>query len=641
MLDVIQRRQTGVKILMGVILGMICIAMVITLVPGLIPGTTSGMTSADTIARVGTEDISRQDVESMLNRELRGQQLPPSFKSLYAKQVLDQLISEKALEIEGDRIGLKVTPQEETDRIKKYLPTAFNGDTWVGRERYTALVQSGTGMSVQDFETFVRQQLLEEKFHSLLTDGITVSDGEIVTEFRRKNEKVTIEYALSKPADLAATINPTDAELSAYFDKNKSHYQIPEKRSANYALLDLEQLKQHTPVSDQELHAYYDQHIDEFKVENRVHVEHILFKTLGKTDAEVAEIQAKAEDVLKKAKSGANFEDLAKKYSEDTTASKGGDLDWIVEGQTVPEFEHAAFSLPKGAISDLVKTQYGFHIIKVLDKETAHTKSFDDVRAQILPIVQEDKVNAEAGKLSDQMASAVRQSNRQTIDALAKKFDLQTGSTPPVSATEPVGDLGSAPDLQQTLFSLRQGDISAPIRIGRGTVILSLKDIQPAHQASLAEAHDAVLADYRKENSVSLAKSRADELAKRTRAGEPFDKAAKELGFTVSTSQSFARTGQVGDLGSASQFDAAFTMPADKVSDAMPLGANWIVYRVIAHDQPKPEELILQRTQIQQQLLQSKQSAVFAAFQTALKDRLQRQGKLIIDETNLKALAGS
>lgn len=641
MLDAIQRRQAGVKILMGVVLGMICIAMVITLVPGLVPGTTSGMTSADTIARVGTSEISREDVQQMLNRELRGQQLPPSFKSLYAKQVLDQLISEKALEIEGDRIGLKVTPQEETDRIKKYLPTAFNGDTWVGRERYTALVQSGTGMSVQDFEDFVRQQLLEEKFHSLLTDGITVSDGEIVTEFRRKNEKVTIEYALSKPADLAASINPTDAELSQYFEKNKAHYQIPEKRSANYTLLDLEQLKQRTPVSDQELHQYYDQHIDEFKVENRVHVEHILFKTLGKTDAEVAEIQAKAEDVLKKAKSGANFEDLAKKYSEDTTASKGGDLDWIVEGQTVPEFEHVAFSLPKGAISDLVKTQYGFHIIKVLDKETAHTKSFEDVRSQILPIVQEDKVNAEAGKLSDQMASAVRQSNRQTLDALAKKFDLQVASTPPVAATEPVGELGSAPDLQQTLFSLRQGDISAPIRIERGTVILSLKDILPAHQASLAEAHDAILADYRKETSVTLAKSRAEELAKRSRASDPFDKAAKALGFTVSTSQSFARTGQVGDLGSASQFEAAFTMPADKVSDAMPLGANWIVYRVVAHDQPKPEELILQRTQIQQQLLQSKQSAVFAAFQTALKDRLQRQGKLIIDETNLKALAGS
>jgi peptidyl-prolyl cis-trans isomerase D len=641
MLDVIQKRQLGVKILMGVILTLICLAMVITLVPGLMSGSTTGMSSADTVARVGSEEISRDDVQQMLNRELRGQQLPPSFKSLYAKQVLDQLILVKALELEGQRIGLKVTPQEETERIKKYLPTAFNGDTWVGKERYTAEVQSRTGMSVQDFENFVREQILEEKFHSLLTDGITVSDGEIVAEFRRKNEKVTIEYAESKPTDLAATINPTEAELAQYFDKNKGRYQIPEKRSANYALLDLEQLKQHTPVGDQELHAYYDQHIDEFKVQNRVHVEHILFKTLGKTDAEVAEIQAKAEDVLKKAKSGANFEDLAKKYSEDTTASKGGDLDWIVEGQTVPEFEHAAFTLPKGAISDLVKTQYGFHIIKVLDKETAHTKSFEEVRAQILPIVLEDKVTAEANKLSDQMASGVRQSNRQTLDALAKKFDLQLGSAPAAAETEAVGDLGSAPELQQTLFSLRQGDISAPIRVERGTVILSLKDDLPAHQATLAEVHDTVLADYRKDTSVSLAKARADELAKRAHAGEPLAKAAKELGLTVSTSQSFARTGQVGDLGSASQFEGAFTMPADKVSDAMPLSANWIVYRVVAHEEPRPEELILQRVQIQQQLLQSKQSAVFEAFRTALKDRLQRQGKLVIDEANLKALAGS
>jgi len=553
----------------------------------------------------------------MLNRELRGQQLPPSFKSLYAKQVLDQLILTKALELESQRIGLKVTPQEETERIKKYLPTAFNGDTWVGKERYTAEVQARTGMTVQDFETFVHQQLVEEKFRSLITDGITASDGEIAAEFRRRNEKITIEYALIKPSDLAATINPTESELSQYFEKYKGKYQIPEKRSANFALLDPNQLKEHTQASDQELHAYYNQHIDEFKVENRVHVEHILFKTLGKTDAEVAEIQKRAEDVLKKAKSGANFEDLAKKYSEDTTASKGGDLGWIVLGQTVPEFEHAAFSLPKGSISDLVKTQYGFHVIKVLDKETARTKSFDEVRSQILPIVLEDKVNAEANTISDQMASAVRQSNRQSLDALAKKFNLEQGTTPPVAATEPVGELGNSPDLQQTLFSLRPGEISSPIRIERGTVILSLKDDQPSHQATLAEAHDSVLADFRRDDSVLLARSRADELAKRTHAGEALAKAAKELGIAVSTSQSFARNGQVGDLGSASQFEAAFTLPVDKVSDATPLGGNWVVYRVVTHEQPKPEELILQHTQIEQQLLKSKKSAAFEAFDNA------------------------
>ena len=131
------------------------------------------------------------------------------------------------------------------------------------------------------------------------------------------------------------------------------------------------------------------------------------------------------------------------------------------------------------------------------------------------------------------------------------------------------------------------------------------------------------------------------DLAKRTHAGDSLDKAAKELGLTVATSQSFARVGQVGDLGSASQFEAAFSMPLNKPSDAVAVGGNWVVYDVTSHEEPKPEELILQRTQLEQQLLQTKRSAAFEAFQTALKDRLTKDGKLVIDQTNLKALSGS
>jgi peptidyl-prolyl cis-trans isomerase D len=639
MLDAIQQRKTGVKIIMGVLLSIICLAMVITLVPGLVGGgSTTG--SPDSVARVGNEDITRTDVENMLNRELRGQTLPPMMKSLYAKQIVDQLVFEKALELEAQRLGLKVTPEEETERIKRYIPTAFNGDTWVGKERYTQEVESRTGMSVPDFEDFVRQQLLEEKFRNVLTDGVTVSDSEVTQEYIRRNEKISIEYVLFKPADLEATINPTDAELQAYFQKNIGLYQVPEKRSASYALLDLNQLKQQTKVSDDELRAYYQQHIDDYKVQNRVHVEHILFKTVGKTDAEVAEIQKKAEDVLKKAKSGANFEDLAKQYSEDTSKTKGGDIGWIVEGQTVPEFQQAAFSLPKGSISDLVKTQYGFHIIKVLDKEVARTKSFDEVRAEIEPIVLENKVNAQANTISDQMAAAVRQSNRQNLADLAKKFNLVTGTTPPAAADEAIGDLGKAPDLQQTLFALRPGEVSSPMRIDPGWVIISVKDIQAAHQGTLAEVRDKVLADYRRDNSVLLAKSKAEELAKAVKAGEPLAKAAKAEGAETKTSAPFARNGQITDLGAATQLNAAFNMQVDQVSDAVPMAANWVVYRIVTHDNPKMEELILQKPQIQQQLLQTKQQAVFDAFKTALQARLKSEGKIVIDANNLKALTG-
>jgi peptidyl-prolyl cis-trans isomerase D len=641
MLDVIQQRKTGVKILMGVILGIICLTMVITLVPGLVPGAMTGTNSADSVARVGDEQITRTDVDNMLNRELRGQSLPPMLKGMYAKQVVDQLVFQKSLELEAQRLGLRVTPEEQTERIKKYLPTAFTGDTWVGKERYTTEVETRTGMTVPDFEEFVRQQLLEEKFRNILTDGVTVSDTEIAQEYIRRNEKISMEYVVFKPADLSATINPTDAELDAYFAKNIGRYQVPEKRSASYALLDLNQLKQQSKVSDDELKAAYQQNIDQFKVQNRVHVEHILFKTVGKTDAEVAEIQKTAEGVLKKAKSGGNFEELAKQYSEDTSKTKGGDIGWIVEGQTVPEFQQAAFTLPKGSISDLVKTQYGFHIIKVLEKETAHTKTFEEVRAEVEPSVLEAKVNGEANKVSDQMAAAVRQSNRQSLDDLAKKFNLTLGTTPAAGATEALGDLGNSPDVHQTLSALRTGEVSSPLRIDRGWVIISVKEIQPAHQGTLAETRDKVLADYRRDNSATLARSKAEDLAKRVKGGEALTKAAKELGAESKTSAPFARNGQVSDLGSATQFNAAFNMNVNQISDALPVAANWVVYRIVTHDNPKMEELILQRPQLEQQLLQTKQQASYDAFKTALQERLKSEGKIVIDAANLKAITGN
>jgi peptidyl-prolyl cis-trans isomerase D len=641
MLKSIQQRDLDknrwVKITMWVLLVLISISMVITLVPGLVGGSTTN--SPDTIASVGGQDISVLEVQQRLNMVLHGQSVPEMLKGLYAKQVLDQMIFSRALELEAQRLGLNVTSQEESDRIKQLLPSAWQDGAWA-KDRYVSEVQTRTGMSVPEFETFLRDDMLMEKFRRLVTSSISVSPGEIQNEFRRRNEKVQIEYALVKPAELASSIHPSDAELSAYYAKNAGRYQVPEKRSARYALLDLAKLRETTTVSDDSLRAYYNAHMDQYKVENRAHVEHILFKTIGKTDAEIAEIRQKAEEVLKKAKSGANFEDLAKKYSEDdATKPKGGDLGWIVEKQTVPEFEHAAFSLPKGSISDLVKTQYGFHIIKVLDRETAHTRSFDEVRSTIVPILTDQKIAEEANNISTQMASAVRQSNRQSLDDLARKFNLKLGETPSAAVTDPVGDLGNSPELHLVLFQLRPGEISQPFQVPQGFVIMTPKDIQAAHQGTLSEVHDRVLGDYQQEKSVELAKTKADEFAKRVQAGEPFDQAAKALGLTVVTPEPFARTGSVQDVGSAKLLEASFGMPVGQVNPPTQVAGNWLVYRVVAHQPANPEDLAKQSDQIKQQLLQAKQTADFEAFRTALEDRLKKEGKLVINADAMKRLS--
>ena len=632
-------RNRWVKIGMSVLLGVICLSMLTYLIPGM--GSAALTNAPDAVATVGGQSITATDVQRQLNTALHGQAVPDVLKGLYAKQVLDQMIFKQALTLEAQRLGLRVTDQELSDRIKQILPAAWNGDTWL-KDRYTTEVQTRTGMSIPEFEDFLRDQMLQDKFRQLVTDGITVSPAEVQAEYRRRNDKIQIDYVVVKPADLAPTIQPTDAELTAYYTKHAGLYQIPERRSARYALLDLAKLRATTTVGDDALRAYYKSHIDEYKVENRVHVEHILFKTVGKTDAEIAEIRQKAEDVLKKAKSGANFEDLAKKFSEDDgTKPKGGDLGWIVEGQTVPEFQQAAFTLPKGSISDLVKTQYGFHIIKVLDHEQAHTKTFEEVRSTIEPTVLDETVSAKANDISEKMAAAIRQSNHQPLDELAKKFNLTIVELPLASATDPLAAFANSQDLRTAVFQLRPGELSQPLQTPQGFAIVTPNDIQAGHQGTFAEVRGKVLSDYQQEKSVELAKSKADELAKLAKGGEPFDKAAKSLNLTVKTSEPLSRTSSIPDVGSGQLIDAAFTMPVGQVAEPKLVAGSWLVYRVAAHEPVNDAAVVLQADQIRQQLLQAKQSAAFDAFRLALEARLKKEGKLVINADGMKKLTGS
>jgi peptidyl-prolyl cis-trans isomerase D len=632
-------RNRWVKIGMGALLTVICLSMLTYLIPGM--GSAALTNSPDAVATVNGQSITATDVMRQLNTALHGQSIPDVMKPLYAKQVLDQMIFKQALTVEGQRLGIRVTDQELSDRIKQILPAAWNGDTWL-KDRYTTEVQTRTGMSIPEFEDFLRDQMLQEKFHQLVTDAITVSPAEVQAEYRRRNEKVQIDYVLVKPAELASTIQPTDAELSAYYTKHAGLYQIPERRSARFAVLDLAKLRATTTIGDDALRAYYNSHIDEYKVENRVHVEHILLKTVGKTDAEIAEIRLKAEEVLKKAKSGANFEDLAKKYSEDDgTKPKGGDLGWIVEGQTVPEFQQAAFTLPKGSISDLVKTQYGFHIIKVLDHEQAHTKTFEEVRSAIEPTVLDEKVSVEANDISEKMAAAVRQSNHQPLDELAKKFNLIIVELPLASANDPLTAFANSQDVRTVVFQLRPGELSQPVQTPEGFAIVTTKEIQAGHQGTFAEVRDRVLSDYQQEKSVELAKSKADDLAKLAKGGEAFDKAAKSLNLAVKSSEPLPRTGSIPDVGSGELIDAAFSMPVGQVSDPKLVAGSWLVYRVAAHEPVNDAAVVLQADQIRQQLLQSKQRAAFEAFRVALEDRLKKEGKLTINADTMKHLTGS
>jgi peptidyl-prolyl cis-trans isomerase D len=636
--DALREKKLGVRILLGLVVAFLGIGMLLYLVP---QNTGTELTGEDVVAEVGDQKITMAEVQDQLSRVSRNGQIPSSLLPLYAQQVLDQLIDQDSLEYEADQLGLRVSDEEHADLLRKLVPTAYSGDTFIGMDRYTTEIQSRFQMDVPQFESEVKKELLQQKFQQLVTDGITASPDEVQAAFQRDNEKIKMDYVLIRPDDLQSKVEVSDAELAAYFEKNKARYLVPERRTVDYAMLDVAQLRQHTQVSEDEEKVYYQSHIDQYKVEDRAHVAHILFKTVGKTDAEVAEIKKKAEDVLARAKKGDKFADLAKQYSEDASKDKGGDLDWMVRGQTVPEFEAAAFSLPKGSISDLVKTQYGFHIIQVIDRQTARTQTFDEVKATIQAQLQQEKADQQAETLSAQIAEEIRRGGKIPIEDLAKKFNLTTGEAKLVEANQPLPELGNAPAVLDSIFHQRPGDLSAPIHTDKGYIVLTVKEIQAAHPGTLAEVRDHVVSDYRREKAVELAKTRADELAKRAKAGENFAAAAKALGFEAKSSEPVARTGSIPDAGSTKQFSTAFTMPVGQTGDPVAVGPNWIVYRITEHNPVSPEEFAKQKDKTEAQVLQEKRQMAYQMFRTSLKTRLEQQGKLRVNPDNLKRLTTS
>ncbi len=318
-----------------------------------------------------------------------------------------------------------------------------------------------------------------------------------------------MDYALIKPEDLAAKINPTDAEIKAAYEKNRSRYQVLEKRVVRYALLDTTQMRHNIQITDDQLKAQYQANIQQYQVPNRVHVEHILLMTVGKTDAEVEEIKKTAEDVLQAGQRRVRNSKIWPRNIQRILARRTRAAIW---GGSLRVKRYRNSKKPrsgwiKDRCSGLVNTQYGFHIIKVLDKETARTKTFDEVKESLAR-----SHDAAAGRPAGQRqrrtscAKAIRKSNKVSLDDLAKQYHLTVSETRPVSAVDPVLELGNSKEVKDAIFRLRQNELSLPLRTDRGYVVLSVKQIISAHQGSLEEVREQVVNELKQEESTKLAK---------------------------------------------------------------------------------------------------------------------------------------
>jgi peptidyl-prolyl cis-trans isomerase D len=519
----------------------------------------------------------------------------------------------------------------------------------VGQAEYEGMLQRAN-LTAPVFEANVGKEIMISKLQALITGSASVSDAAIRQEFNKQNTKVKFEYAVLKQDDIKKSLHPTTEELKAYYDSHAKSYanSIPEKRKVKYAVIDAAKIENGVQVSKDQLQAYYNQHRDQYRTPEQAKVSHILIKTPlpgpdGKVDEKgVAEAQKRAEDLLKQLKAGANFEDLAKKYSEDPgSAKEGGSLGWIGKGRTVPEFEKAAFSQPKGQIGGLVKSSYGFHIIRVDDRQDAHMKSLDEVKGEIEPILKQQMAQQMAEKVAEDLVAAAK---TQGLDAAAAAKNIPVVTSEFFGRKDLVPGLGPAPQFMDAVFTAPEKSPAEMAATTQGFAVFQLMAVKPQSTPTFDEIRGRVEEEFKNERSNILLTQKTQELSDRAKASHDLKKAAKELGATVKTSDFVLPDGQVPDIGSMTgQAAVAFNMKPGDISGPIDSQGNGVVISMLDVQSPTDADFAAKRDQIRDTLLQSKEQELFGLFMTNLRDQMEKSGKIKINQDELKTLtrAGS
>ncbi|MGA8270130.1 MAG: peptidylprolyl isomerase [Candidatus Sulfotelmatobacter sp.] len=640
------------KIVLSGLLLLICGAMVIAFVPGI--GADTSTPGKGIVAKVDGEDITAEEVRETARGMLQqqGAQLGANAAILlpfFAQRAADQLVDREALVAEAQHLGFKATPQEIKDELQhgSYSEIFFPGGTFIGEAEYEGLLQQHN-LTPATFEDSVGKQILISKLQALITGSASVSEADLRQQFDKQNTKVKFEYAVLNQDDLKKGLHPTTEELKAFYSSHQKNYanSIPEKRKVQYAMIDLSKIANGVQVTPEELQSYYNQHRNEYRVAEQAKVSHILIKTPlpgpdGKVDEKgVADAQRRAEDLLKQLKAGAKFEDLAKKYSEDPgSAKEGGSLGWIGKGRTVPEFEKVAFSQPIGQISELVKSSYGFHIIRVDARQDAHMKTLDEVKGQIEPILKQQKAQQLAQNHADDL---LQQAKKQGLDAAAAAKGVPVVTSDFFARKDIVPGLGPSPQFMDAVFTTAEKAPPEMAPTSQGFAVFDVLAVKPQSTPTFEEIRSRVEEEFKNERSSALLTQKTQELSDRAKAEHDLKKAAKELGATLKTSDFVAPDGQVPDIGSMTgQAAVAFSMKPGDISGPINSGANGVVIAVTDVQAPSEADFAAKRDQIRDSLLQSKEQELFGLFVTNLREQMEKSGKIKINQDELKQLTRS
>ena len=639
MLDRMRRHRNWLKWS----LGLVCLAFVIFYIPDFLRSSTGAdAAGSDTVAVVQGEQIRADEFRRTYQAQLQ------SYRAAYGgnmnegllkqlgidQQILQQMVDERAALAEADRLGLKISDEEVAQRIYA-IPAFQENGAFIGTQRYQQLLASQRPpLTTSEFEDNVRRSLAVDKLRQSLTEWVSVSDKELEQEYRRRNDKVKLAVVAFNADRYRPDVTASDADVASYFAAHTADFKIPEKRKVKYLLIDVDALRAKVNVPPADVERAYNESIEQYTTPEQVRASHILLKTEGKDDAAV---KAKAEDVLKQAKApGADFAALAKKYSEDdSNAKNGGDLDFFGKGRMVPEFDRVAFSMEPGQISDLVKTEYGYHIIKLTDKKAGGTKKLDEVRQQIVDQLAFDRAQTQAATLAEDLEKQIKKPA--DLDTVAKAQGLTVQETGFFGRDEPILGVGSAPEMTSRAFSMNPGEVSGILRTSRGFAFETLSEKKDGYIPKLEEVKDKVREEVVKQRAREMAKTQAAALAAKLKTAPDFEKAAKAANVDVKPTELLTRDSPLPEIGTASDvLDAAFKLPEGAVSDPVNTDAGAAIFKVIEKHESSPQDLTANKETFREEILNDRKNRFFSSYMQKAKQKM----KISVNREALKKVVG-
>ena len=638
MIRFFQQDTKVMKVIFWVIIVVSCAAMVIFLVPGLFSGQTS---ASDTYASIGhggflgrflpaEQTVSTADVRNLAERYLQRQGLPDQLLPFMMPRVAEGLIQQDIELQQARRLGITATD----DDVRRYLHTGqwgmvlFPDGKYIGDQRYAEFVSEQFQMTRDKFENEIKKEIIENRLRALITGGVTVSDNDVRSFYTDQATRIKFDYAVIDSDNLRNQINPTDAQLQTWFKQNAAKYAhaVPEARKIQYIAFTTSDLpKAPAPVTDAEVHQYYQQHLANYQVEAQVKVRHILVAVNAKESDAAA--KAKAQSILDKLHNGGDFAKLAKESSDDPgSKSQGGELGWIKHGVTVPEFDKAAFALQPGQISGLVRTKFGYHIIQTEEKQPAHTRPLDEVKADITAtLTRQHEQQAEQNYAKALAAEAAKTS----LAATAAAHHLQVVTTDFLSQSSIVPNLADGSQLLTAAFSAKENAAPDVAPTGDGFAIYQVKGIQASHAPDFASYKSHILDDYRSEQLPQLLARKTNELAMRAQTDNDLAKAAKEVGATVKSSDLVGRDAQVPDIGMlATQAPQLFDLNTGQLSGPINTGHTGVVVKLTDKQLPTSEEIAKNFDATRDSLLDQRRSDMFNVFISDLQNKYQKDGRI-------------